>query len=159
LDTKRQFALAQDNFLRLDYFSCTVVKTRQFALAQSFFDTCTLPMWEQKKLFFFLSGTWPNFLKSLALKSAPKSKRVASNCSFQRKGRVSRRRRSLLALELRGVRLVNIGVGSKHANNINDINREHRSSPQCMTLQSQQAGDSNCTQPRKGHVSLCRRGC
>jgi hypothetical protein len=52
LDTKRQFALAQDNFLRLDYFSCSAVKTRQFALAQSFFDTCTLPM-GAKKLFFF----------------------------------------------------------------------------------------------------------
>jgi non-specific serine/threonine protein kinase/serine/threonine-protein kinase len=64
-----------------------------------------------------------------------------------------------LAPELRGVRLVCIGVDSKHANNMTDINREHRSFRQCLTLQSQQAGDSNCTQPRKRHISLCRRGC
>jgi hypothetical protein len=75
---------------------------------------------------------------------------VASNCSFQRKGRVSRRRRSLLALELRGVRLVCIRVGSKHANNINEHQQRAQEQPAVYDAPKSASGGLQLHTAKKG---------
>ena len=86
MDTKRQFALAQDIFFDSTTFPAQTSRQDNLLSLNEFSTLAPCQCGSKKTFFFFPVRDLAEILKSLALKSAPKSKRVASNCSFPAKG-------------------------------------------------------------------------